>query len=149
MTRRAAEERIAMIYSIPLTVLPLIVYNAVGYSISGADPWSQVLMGIPMMSGETWTLNYGEILIVFGIVMLFFEVMKAARASSHNIANHVLSTIVLIVYVVEFVVAPVAANSVFLILTAIALFDVVAGFSITIRTATRDVAIGNHHDQSL
>ena len=138
-----------MIYSIPLTVLPLIVYNLVGYGISGAEPWATDLFGITMLSDAIWTLRLGDLLITFAIIMLFFEVMKAARASSHNITNHVLSTVVLIVYVVEFVVAPVAANSVFLILTIIALFDAVAGFSITIRTATRDIAVGQHIDPTL
>lgn len=135
-----------MINSIPLTILPLIAYNAIGYGISGADPWAGELLGLTMLSGEVWTLNLGQLLIIFAIVALFFEVMKAARSASCTIVNHVLSTIVLIVYVVEFVVAPVAANSVFLILAVIALFDVVAGFSITIRTATRDIALGQNID---
>lgn len=138
-----------MIYAIPLTVLPLIIYNVVGYGISGADPWANELIGITMVSGAVWTLDYGALLITFAIVLLFFEVIKAARASNYNITNHILSTIVLIVYVVEFVVAAAAAHSVFLILTVIALFDVVAGFSITIRTATRDVAIGSQIDPTL
>jgi hypothetical protein len=40
----------------------------------------------------------------------------------------------------------VAAHSVFFILTVIALFDVIAGFSITIKTATRDIALGQNVD---
>lgn len=138
-----------MIYSIPLTVLPLIVFNVVGYSISGANPWANELFGITMLSGAVWTLNLGDLLITFAIIVLFFEVMKAARAGTQTIFNHVLSTIVLIVYVIEFIVAGVAANSVFLILTIIALFDVVAGFSITIRTATRDIALGQNIDPTI
>jgi hypothetical protein len=135
-----------MIYALPLTILPLIVYNVVGYSLSGADPWSNVLLNITMLSGQVWSLKLGDLLITFAIVILFFEVMKAARSSTNTISNHVLSTIVLIVYVVEFIVAGVAADSVFFILTVIALFDVIAGFSITIKTATRDIALGQNVD---
>jgi hypothetical protein len=135
-----------MIYALPLTILPLIVYNVVGYSLSGADPWSNVLLNITMLSGQVWSLKLGDLLITFAIVILFFEVMKAARSSTNTISNHVLSTIVLIVYVVEFIVAGVAAHSVFFILTVIALFDVIAGFSITIKTATRDIALGQNVD---
>jgi hypothetical protein len=135
-----------MIYALPLTILPLIVYNVVGYSLSGADPWSNVLLKITMLSGQVWSLKLGDLLITFAIVILFFEVMKAARSSTNTISNHVLSTIVLIVYVVEFIVAGVAAHSVFFILTVIALFDVIAGFSITIKTATRDIALGQNVD---
>jgi quinol-cytochrome oxidoreductase complex cytochrome b subunit len=135
-----------MIYALPLTILPLIVYNVVGYSLSGADPWSNVLLGITMLSGQVWSLKLGDLLITFAIIILFFEVMKAARSSTNTISNHVLSTIVLIIYVVEFIVAGVAAHSVFFILTVIALFDVIAGFSITIKTATRDIALGQNVD---
>jgi hypothetical protein len=40
---------------------------------------------------------------------------------------------------VEFIVAEKAATSTFLILTALSFVDVVGGFTITIRTAQRDV----------
>lgn len=135
-----------MLNAIPLTILPLIVYNLVGYTLSGADPWATQLFGLPMVSGKVWILTLGDLLIVFAIGILFVEVAKSARSSTNTIANHVLSTIVLLVYVVEFIVADVAAHSVFFILTVIALFDVIAGFSITIKTATRDIALGQNID---
>jgi hypothetical protein len=135
-----------MLQALPLTILPLIVYNLVGYLIGGADPWSAELFGITMVSGARFALKLGDVLILFAIAMLYLEVAKAARANQNTIANHILSTIVLVVYVVEFIVASVAATSVFLILTAIALFDVIAGFSITIKAATRDIALGQNVD---
>jgi hypothetical protein len=135
-----------MLQAIPLTILPLIVYNLVGYLMAGADPGSAELFGITMISGARGALKLGDVLILFAIAMLYIEVSKAARASQKTIANHMLSTIVLVIYVVEFIVAGVAATSVFLILTAIALFDVIAGFSITIKTATRDIALGQNVD---
>jgi hypothetical protein len=135
-----------MLQALPLTVLPLIVYNLVGYLIGGADPWAAELFSFPMVSGARFALQLGDVLILFAIAMLYLEVAKAARASQNTIANHILSTIILVVYVVEFIVASVAAHSVFLILTAIALFDVIAGFSITIKTATRDIALGRDTD---
>ena len=135
-----------MLQAIPLTILPLIIFNLVGYLMGGADPWSAELFGVTMISGARFVLKLGDLLILFAIAMLYFEVAKAARASQHTIVNHILSTIVLVVYVVDFLVASVAAHSVFLILTAIALFDVIAGFSITIKTATRDIALGQNVD---
>lgn len=136
-----------MLNAIPLTVLPLIAYNLVGYSLAGADPWATQLFSLPMLSGARWSMGLGDLLVIFAIAMLYFEVMKSAGSSRKAVLNHTLSTIVLIVYVVEFVVADVAADSVFFILTAIALFDVVAGFSISIRTARRDIALGQNIGQ--
>ena len=94
-------------------------------------------------------MTLGDLMVVLGIVCLFFEVLKATNSTSRSIANHVLSTIVLIVYIVEFIVVRRAAHSVFFILTVIALFDVVAGFSITIRTASRDIALGRTLDSGV
>jgi len=130
-----------MLNAIPLTVIPLILYNLIGYGIGTADPWASQIFSLTMLSGLAWTADLGDFMIVLAIVLLFFEVMRAARLPAGAISNHVLSTIVLIVYVVEFIVAGAAAHSVFFILTLIALFDVVAGFSITMRTAPRDISL--------
>lgn len=130
-----------MIAAIPLTVIPLILYNIVGF-VWGSAVWQTALFGMTMISGQVWSLTYGDLMILLAIVMLFLEIMKAGRTSSSTITNHILSTIVLIVYVIEFIVVGVAATSVFFILTLIALFDVVAGFSISIRAASRDISLG-------
>jgi hypothetical protein len=55
------------------------------------------------------------------------------------ITNHIVSTVLLIVYVVQFIADREAGISLYLILTAVALFDVIAGFTISIRTAQRDI----------
>lgn len=125
-------------HAVPLSVLPLIAYNLIGYGLSGADPWATELLVVPMLSGARWSLNLGDLLVVFAIAMLYFEVVRAATPSRGAFVNRTLSVIVLVLYVAEFVAADVAADSVFFILTAIALFDVVAGFRI--RTAGREAA---------
>jgi hypothetical protein len=84
-----------------------------------------------------------DLMILLGLVMLFFETLRSAQpARGGIITNHIVSTILLIVYVVEFIIVPIAGDSLFFILTAIALFDVVAGFTISIRTAQRDISFG-------
>ncbi|MCP4383476.1 MAG: hypothetical protein GY798_19010, partial [Hyphomicrobiales bacterium] len=93
-----------------------------------------------------WVVTLGDLMISFGIVILFLEILKSGRPSTATITNHIASTVVLIVYIIEFIVVDFCANSVFFILTLIALFDVVAGFSITIRTASRDVTFGPGYD---
>ncbi|MCB1496183.1 MAG: hypothetical protein KDJ86_10385 [Bauldia sp.] len=134
-----------MITAIPLTILPLILFNIVGFAGGGAD-WSAEIFGIVMISGARWSLTLGDLMITFGIVILFLEVMKSGRTSTASVTNHILSTVVLIIYVIELVLVAFCANSVFFILTLIALFDVVAGFTITIRTASRDVNFGHGFD---
>jgi hypothetical protein len=123
---------------IPLTILPLIAYNLAGYGVSGADPWATELLAVPMPSGARWSVRLGDLLILFAITMLYFELMKAAGSPARSVARHAMSILVLIVYLVELVTVGVAAHSVFFILTAIALLDVVAGFSIS--AVRRDLA---------
>jgi hypothetical protein len=137
-----------MLQALPLTLVPLIVFNAVAFAFGGGtvSPWAGETIGITMISGARWVLTVGDLLIVLGILCLFFEVLKATNSTTHSITNHVLSTIVLITYIVEFIVVRQAADSVFFILLVIALFDVIAGFSITIRTASRDIALGRTLD---
>ena len=137
-----------MLAALPLTLLPLIVFNAVGFAFGG-DPWSGQLFTITMVSGAAWTMTLADAMIVVAIIILFLEIVRAARPGPNTIYNHIVSTVVLVVYIVEFIVVGVAANSLFFILTMIALIDVVAGFTISIRTATRDIALGQSLDGSL
>jgi uncharacterized membrane protein (DUF485 family) len=134
-----------MMHAVPLTVLPLIAYNLIGYSLSGADPWATEFLAVPMPSGARWSPRLGDVLVVFAIAMLYVEVVRAAAPSPGAALNRILSTVVLIVYVAEFLAADVAAHSVFFILMAIAIADVVAGCAI--RRARREVAPDRDADE--
>jgi len=126
-----------MLYSIPLTILPWIAFNIVAFL--GIDVWDKPLFSVTMISGQVWTFFVRDLMILFGLICLFFEVMRSARAGIRMITNHILSTIVLILFLVEFIVFPRAAHSVFFILMVIATFDIIAGFTIAISTAQRSV----------
>ena len=65
--------------------------------------------------------------------------MKSTRTSSASVIDHLLSTFVFVAFLVEFLLVPGAAHSVFFTLMLIALVDVLAGFSVSIRSAGRDV----------
>ena len=131
-----------MLTAIPLTIIPLILYNLVAVIFPEATPgvtWTGELFGLTMVSGARWALTLGDVMVAVAIACLFFEIMKSGRTGNATIVNHILSTIVLVIYIIEFILVYAAATSVFFILTLIALFDVIAGFTITIRTASRDV----------
>ncbi len=55
--------------------------------------------------------------------------------------DHVLSFILFVVMIIEFIAVPKAATSTFLILMALCCVDVLGGFTITIRTAQRDISM--------
>ena len=132
-----------MLVNVPLLIVPFIIFNIIGLGLFGstaADPWAAELMSITMISGEIWTMSLGDLMITFSLFFLFFEIIKATRVGASSIIDHLLSTFVFIAYLIEFLTVGYAAHAVFFILLIIALVDVVAGFSISIRSATRDVA---------
>ena len=55
--------------------------------------------------------------------------------------NHGLSMVVFVAALIEFLALPRFATSTFFFITAMALFDVVAGFTISIVAAKRDLGV--------
>jgi hypothetical protein len=126
-----------MVSAFPLLLIPLVLFNIIAI-IAGAGIWADEVLAIPMI-GATWTITWGDLMVLLGLVVLFFEMLKSARPAPRTIANHLASTAILIIYVIEFVLVGLAENSTFFLLTVISVFDVAAGFTISIRTASRDV----------
>ncbi|PID47134.1 MAG: hypothetical protein CSB47_00960 [Proteobacteria bacterium] len=98
--------------------------------------------GITLPSGAPWKPTVAVIVILLGLVALFIELFKSTRTSSVSIMDHILSTFVLIGFMVSWLVCDWAGNSVFLILTTMSFLDVIAGFTITIASARRDLSLG-------
>lgn len=133
--------------NIPLTVAPLLVYNIIAYGVIGAfpgDPWVLPVMTVELASQARWTMVLGDLMILVALLLLFVEIIKATRIGSNSALDHMLSALVFAVYLAEFLIVPVAASSVFFILLVISLIDLVAGFTVTIHGARRDVAFGPH-----
>jgi hypothetical protein len=129
---------------VPFLIIPLILYNVFAFGLMGGDatsPWSAVLFRFNMMSGTAFELTLGATLTLVALLLLFFEVLKSTRIGTITIWDHMLSTFVFVAYLLEFVLVAEAATGLFFILTAIALIDLLAGFAVSLRTATRDVAI--------
>lgn len=129
-----------MLALFPLMIFPFIAYNLILVSGSGVAMLSQTVLSVTMMSGGVWTMNVGEMLIVASLILLFFEIMKSTRTSNASVLDHLLSTFVFVAFLVEFLLVGGAATSVFFILMVMAAVDVMAGFSVSIRAAGRDVS---------
>jgi hypothetical protein len=128
----------------PLLVLPLIVYTVVAFLFMGGDPtgWYGQLFAIPMVSGVQWALTGGDLMLVLGLGCLFFEVLKSTNTGRNSIIEHMLSAALFVVFLLEFILVGAAGSSTFFLLTVMAAVDVVAGFSISITGAGRDVTMG-------
>lgn len=131
--------------AVPFTLFALLIYNGLAFTAGAADPafWSSPVFTLDMVSGATFELLASDLLITAGLFCLFVEILKATRVGTTALLDHMFSVLVFVAYLVEFLVVPQAATSVFFILMIISLIDVVAGFSISITGARRDVAFGH------
>jgi hypothetical protein len=130
----------------PLLIVPFVIYNLVVFIFLGGSPagWSNAAFSIPMVSGVPWTVTIGDLLVVGSLILLFFELLKSTRIGSVSIIEHMLSMIVFVVILVEFLLLGAASSTVFFILLVMALIDVVAGFTMSITSATRDMSMAGH-----
>lgn len=124
----------------PLLLISFAIYNMIAFLMPGTS-WTAAMFSLRMPSGAEWAISAGDILIAFTLFLLFFEVLKAARNTARSIFDHVLSTLIFIGALVEFLLVREAGTSTFAVLLIIALVDVLGGWSVAVRTARRDFSI--------
>ena len=124
----------------PLLVIPFAIYNMIAFLTPSLN-WTDKVATIHLISGHDWTITPEEILLAFAILLLGVEVIKATRMGIRGLVDHILSMVLFIAMLVEFLLVPRAGTSVFFLLMVISLVDTLAGFIITARTAQRDIQI--------
>jgi len=129
-----------MIFAIPSLVWILLAYLGIVY-LSGGKTLYETAFSAHLFSGTTLTVTTAGLLVLIGLVFLFFEVIKATRPSNISVIDHMLSTLVFIGYLITFIVVPAAGNQFFLMLLLMSLFDVMAGFTVSIVSARRDIGL--------
>jgi len=130
------------LFFVPLMLVPLVLYNVValffGFNPQGFA--NNQLFAIFMASRNPWVLTWGDLLVVIGLFCLFIEIMKSTRIGSSSIMEHIFSTGIFIIYLIEFILVGGAASSTFFILMVMSLIDVIAGFSVSMSAAERDIS---------
>ena len=132
-----------LILSTPLFAFLLIAFNVVTFS-GDKDPLitlNRVIYDFDLSSGAHVALTVSHVFILVGIVFLYVEILKATRPSVLAIVDHGLSMLVFVLFLVEFIAVAEVGNSTFLILTMLTLTDVIAGFTVSISTARRDISL--------
>jgi steroid 5-alpha reductase family enzyme len=133
-----------MLSRIPLLVLPLIAYNSLLLLGDPGAVLAKEVFSAQLMSGALWRFDVASLFLVFGLVMLYLEVLKATRTGNTSIIDHSLSTLVMVIFLVEFLLLKGCGTSTFVLLFLMSLFDVVAGLSVSISGARRDFGAPEH-----
>ena len=131
-----------MLRSFPLLLLALALYNALaavhGFDATATDTLLAYHVPVKMFSGQVWNFSVSDMMVVVSLGLLFVETVKSTRTTANEIINHALSMLVFIAALIEFIVLPAFSTSAFFFLVAMTVFDVVAGFTISIVAAKRD-----------
>lgn len=130
--------------AIPLLVFSFILYNLVVFAM-GSEALTAPLFSMTLLSGGVWTFTWGDLILLATLGLLFAEIVKSTFSSNSTLIDHALSMIVFIAILVEFLIVPQAASSIFFLVLVAALIDVIAGYTIGIRVARRDLNIGADH----
>jgi hypothetical protein len=123
----------------PLLLIPFVLYNMIAFLLN--LDFSTTVFTVPLLSGNRMSVSTGDMLVILSVFLLYVEILKATRMSTKAIMDHVLSLVLFMVMALEFIAVQRAATSAFLIMTTLSFVDVIGGFTITIRTAQRDVEI--------
>jgi hypothetical protein len=148
----------------PLILIPVLIYNiwAFGSTAAGTKAvdvrahLEREWFGVPMASQEPnaalagamqtveWSVSFGDLLTLLALGLLFIELLKSTSTGTSAIFNHALSMLVFIICLVEFLLHPAFATSVFFLIMVMSLLDVLAGVVVTIVSARRDVEFAGH-----
>ncbi|WP_316204968.1 hypothetical protein [Bradyrhizobium sp. SZCCHNS3004] len=121
----------------PLLLIPLAIYNMIAFLMPGVG-FGETLVQVRLVSGETWTVSLGDILLALGVLLLWLEVIKAARPHGKYLTDHLLSLLVAGGAAAEFVMWPKFGNSTFFLLALLTMVDFFAG--VGLRTKRRRAA---------
>jgi hypothetical protein len=130
----------------PAILIAVILYNLMffGGGVTGHSDMQATLdhgFGLKMFSGDVWRVTVGDLILLLALLTLFVETIKAARHNSRELLNHAFAMLTFCAALVEFIVLKGFSTSVFFLITAMCLFDVVAGYTISIVAAKRDLTV--------
>ena len=124
----------AFFRAFPFLALVVIAYNML-LVFGGAAPGA-VAGQVRLPSGALWSVTTGDVLVIVGLAFLAVEIVSASgRSRTVSRINHALSLLVLVVCAAEFLLVPACGTPEFVFITLMALIDVVAGYTVSSRTA--------------
>jgi hypothetical protein len=116
----------------PLLLIPLALYNVIVFLMPDVA-FTTPLVTLRLPSAASWTVTLGDVLVALGIILLLFEMVKAARPGAKYLTDHLLSLVVSGGAAAEFALLKPFATSTYFLLTLLAVIDFLGGASIALR----------------
>src|SRR6202012_2270364 len=84
-----------MFAAFPLLAIPVVIYNFFAVTLiatsKGGDfaaSWTHTLFNVPMPRNAQWAVSGGDLLVLVGLIMLFFELLQATNNNKIAIIHH-------------------------------------------------------------
>lgn len=119
-----------------LAVVYLIV-AAVYESVLGRNLFTE----LELPSGAKWTFQVDHLFLLVGLLLLYLEILKSTRTGRGQIVEHIVSMLVFVGCLLLFLLVRKTGSSTFLLITMMSAIDVIAGFTVSIVAARRDLEI--------
>ena len=123
----------------PLLLVPFALYNMIAFLLN--MPVTDTLFTLNLLSQTRFPVTTGELLLVIAMLLLYLEVLKAARFGAKTIMDHVLSLVLFVAMAAEFMLVPQAATPTFFLLTALGFVDVITGISVSARPRRSEIVL--------
>jgi len=124
----------------PLLLIPFALYNMVLFILN--MPLSDTVFSIPLAADRRLPVTTGDAIVMLGMLLIYLEVIKAARLGSKGVMDHLLALILFAVMACELALVPQAATPTLLLLTVLAFVDVITGISIGRRARRHETEYG-------
>ncbi len=125
--------------ALPFIGVAVLVY-LVGVLILGASLSTPVFsLGLP--SGAQLRFLFSDLIMIFGLLLFFVELLLAASPTKTSLLNHALSMALFVVCGLLFLLVAGCGTTTFLFLTTLTMVDVISGYSISIIAARRDLTV--------
>ena len=128
---------------VPLLVFPFAIYNLVVFLMPGFS-WTNEIWHVYMISGGEWGITPSDAIVAGSVVILLIDMLKSARRTGRRtILDNVLSMVLFVGMLIEFMTVKAVVSSTFFLLLVISFVDVAASFGVSVRAAVarRDILL--------
>jgi hypothetical protein len=123
----------------PLIGILAVVYLILLAVFQTAD--DKTLFTVTLPSGTPWVFHVRDLFLAIGLLLLYLEILKSTRSTRGQIVEHIVSMLVFVGCLLLFLLVRQTGSTTFLLITAMSAIDVIAGFTVSIVAARRDLEI--------
>jgi hypothetical protein len=140
---------------VPLLSLPVLLYGFFALLLSGGEGTETFAQGIEkallfltLPSGSPWAISGGDLLVLMGLIILFFELTRGVGVSRFAIVHHTLAVLLALGCAGAFLAIDAFSTSSFFFLMMMCWLDMMGGVIFNIASAVQSGQGGGRRSKS-